>query len=135
RREAGAVTAVPVVTRRARAPQLSASRGYFLLALAIVGAGILLRDFLPWTFRLPDAWVVPVADWISALFDWLGNSADLGLFTVRDLTRGFAWLLAWPLGWADAVLYSGFPALGLPQLPWITLVLLVTILGHAIAGW
>ena len=129
------MTAVPVVTRRARAPQLSASRGYFLLALAIVGAGILLRDFLPWTFRLPDAWVVPVADWISALFDWLGNSADLGLFTVRDLTRGFAWLLAWPLGWADAVLYSGFPALGLPQLPWITLVLLVTILGHAIAGW
>ncbi|WP_119462544.1 ABC transporter permease subunit [Rhodospirillaceae bacterium SYSU D60014] len=129
------MTAVPIVARRVRIPRQSAGRNALLLALAIVGSGVLLRDLLPWTFRLPDAWVVPVADWITALFNWLGYSADLGLFTFRDLTRGIAWLLAWPLSWADGILYSGFPAIGLPQLPWIVLVLLITILGHAIAGW
>lgn len=129
------MTAVPLASRRVGISRPSAARIYLLLAVGVVAAGILCRDLLPWTFRLPDSWTVPVAAWVQALFDWLGYSADLGLFTFRDLTRGIAWLLAWPLEWAEALLYSGFPALGLAQLPWIALVLLVTILGHALGGW
>lgn len=128
------MTAVPAARRRPRRTMWPAGLSLLLAALALAVAGVLLRAPLPWTFRWPDGWVVPVADWITALFDWLGYSLDFGLFAFRDITRGFAWLLEQPLEWADALLYSGFPALGLPQLPWIALVLIVAILGHAVGG-
>src|SRR5690606_23100266 len=69
-RRPATMTAVPVAGRRERVPRPTASRIYLLLALVIVGTGVLLRDILPWTLRLPDAWVVPVADWVTAVFDW-----------------------------------------------------------------
>lgn len=127
--------AIPVAGGRADRPRYPTARSYLLLVLGIVAAGVLLRYLLPWTWRLPDGWVVPVADWVTAVFEWLGYSADFGLFTFRDLTRAVSWLLALPLDWSEGLLSTGFPAIGLPPLPWIALVLLVTILGHAIAGW
>ena len=105
------------------------------LAVLVVGGCFALRDTLPWIDRWPRAWTLPLKNWISAFFDWLGYQADLGLFKFRDLTRGLAWLLEWPLSWAEALFFSGLPALGLGALPWITVVGLIAILGHHIAGW
>jgi len=105
-----------------------------LIAAVIIGASAALRDALPWIDRWPRAWVIPIAKWISAFFDWLGYSADLGLFKFRDLTRGFSWLLGWPLKGAETLFFKGAPGYHFFALPWITVVGLMTIIGHHAGG-
>ena len=66
----------------------------WLAALGVV-AGLVLAgdDVLPWAHEYPKSLEVPVKRWIAAFTKWLINEADLGLFTVQELTRGIAWLL------------------------------------------
>lgn len=110
--------------------------GRFLaLAAVIVATGALLVDPLPWTLRLPDEWVVPLREWLTAFFKWLGNEFDLGLFTFRELTRAVAWLLGIPLSWTEALLFKGSIDARFEELPWIAVLGGVAILGHWIQGW
>ena len=109
--------------------------GWAGAALAILILCVALRDHLPWIDRYPRKWVVPFKNWINDFFEWLGYDLSFGLFTFRDITRGFSWLLEWPLSWTEALFFKGIPALGVFPLPWITVVGVVTILGHYIAGW
>jgi glycine betaine/proline transport system permease protein len=89
-------------------------------ALALLGAG-------SWAASYPKAWVPPLADWISAVFDWLQNSATFGLFTFRDLTRAIAWVIAQPYALVQGALSAGFGPL--PALPWVGLTGALAILG------
>jgi glycine betaine/proline transport system permease protein len=101
------------------------------LAWAAAPDGLVPR----WATRLPRAYELPFARWLSAVMDWLIGEASLGLVTVRELTRGFAWLLSWPLAAAESLLVSGL-VLGqgsaasqlTPPLPWLAVVGLAMLL-------
>lgn len=102
-------------------------------AIAVLGVAM----FFAWDgfLRLPSDLVIPMKQWITQFFEWLGNDAAIGDYKFRDFTRSIAWLLKQPLLWAEYFLYRGYRPLGLPPVPWITLVLAGGILGHWISGW
>ena len=115
-------------------------RRLILLALLVtlVALGFALPGRVPAAVDYPQTWVVPVRSWIGSAMDWLVNDADLGLFTFRQLTRGIAWLLNWPLALFNHFLWEGFElrrGLALPPLSWLGAVLAMSIAGHAIGGW
>jgi glycine betaine/proline transport system permease protein len=111
------------------------ARMHLVVAVAVVFGTLLLSRPLPWLAYWPEPWVVPLKLWITDFFKWLGNDLDFGLFTFRDLTRAVSWLLGWPLAWTEAILFEGFRDLGIAQIPWITVVAGVGILGHWIKGF
>lgn len=113
------------------------SRGTISLTLAIVILllGAVASRSLPWLALWPAEWVIPLKLWITAFTKWLTTEADLGLFKFRDITRGFAWLLGWPLTWTEAILYKGFLSLGIAQLPWPAVTIGAGILGYWVKGW
>src|SRR5690606_10278350 len=55
-------------------------------------------------------------------------------FTARNLTRGFAAWLSYPLSWSESLFFNGFSD-SVPALPWITVTGLATLLGHWLGGW
>jgi glycine betaine/proline transport system permease protein len=55
----------------------------------------------------PSAPFLNVKIWITDLFRWLDKEATFYLFTVKDLTRTFAWLLKQPLIWTEYLLWKG----------------------------
>lgn len=109
------------------------------LAFYLMPAGTLPR----WATRFPRDWQLPLASDVSAFMAWLvGPEARLGPLAFRDLTRGLAWLLDWPLALAEALLVKGFVAgqgaeavQMAPPLPWLSLLLLVTALAAHAGGW
>lgn len=117
------------------APAVLRTRRYLLLALGAAVAAILLSLAFPWLALWPETWVPPLKTWITQGLDWLANDADVGLFTFKDLTRGFAWLLEQPLELAESLLYAGFRDLEIGPLPWVVVLAGVTLLGHALGGW
>jgi glycine betaine/proline transport system permease protein len=77
-----------------------------------------------------DQWVVPLADWVSAFFDWLARDLGFGLFTFRELTRALAAVLEVPLTAFITVLSSGveIPIGGdttvlVPPIPWFSILI------------
>jgi glycine betaine/proline transport system permease protein len=105
-----------------------------LLVLLLAASLVLLASTLPWTWRLPADALPPLRQWVTAFFAWLGNDASLGFVSVRQLTRGFAWLLGFPLAWSEALLADGFKGWGPPALPWLGVVLGMAVLGHHAGG-
>jgi len=105
-----------------------------LQCLAAVTIGVALSLVWGAALRWPSEWVVPLREWLTQFFAWLGNDAGIGSLKVRDLTRGLSWLLSWPLYWTEAVLYRGADDLGIPPLPWVALVAGVGLLGHWAGG-
>jgi glycine betaine/proline transport system permease protein len=123
-----------------RAPELLRPRWtqehpLLLSSVVLVVASATASTALPWLAVWPAEWVVPLKVWITAFFKWLGNDLSFGLFTFKDVTRAIAWLLGWPLTWAEAILHKGYLALGMSPLPWVAVVAGVGILGHWINGW
>lgn len=118
------------------APRLAsvAANGWVRVLLAGLMA-LALGSVLAALDRYPDRLVIPVAEAISALFTWLGEDLSFGLFTFRDITRGFATLLSYPLSALEAVLFDGGGFGGLLPLPWIVVVGLAAIIGRAAGGW
>ncbi len=128
---------------RPAACRLPASLGW-LLALAVsVAWQWLPRGVAPaWAMKLPRAWEWPLAAQLSSLMRWLVGDASLGFVTVKELTRGLAALLDWPLWLATSLLATGFmdgrgstATQVLPPLPWLAVIGLVAILGHHASGW
>lgn len=106
-----------------------------LWAAAILFAVILYvqRDALPWGSDYPDWAVIPVAEAVAAVMNWIKRS-----FTW--LTRGLAGILNVPLQAAFAVLAKpykigfGAEAWYLPRLSWAGVVAAAFIAGHALGG-
>jgi glycine betaine/proline transport system permease protein len=111
----------------------------FLAALAVFT--VAAKPILPAAFKYPKGWTLPARRWISAFMDWLVESADLGLFTVRELTRFVAALLAAPYDVILSALATGFqdgpgtdaPIL-VPPLSWAAVIFLVVALGQWAGG-
>lgn len=123
------------VARPWAAPHLKLARIPLLWQFAvIIAAGIALSALWGGALRWPDAWIIPLASWITTFFEWLGNDAGIGGYEFRDLTRFLADLLKQPLRWAEYVLYRGVRPLDLPPVPWVAIVIGVGILGHWAGG-
>ncbi|MDX1709922.1 MAG: ABC transporter permease subunit [Rhodovibrionaceae bacterium] len=97
---------------------------------------LLARPLLPdWAVSWPESLAVPFIDWINAVVEVLEDHAILGLVTFKEITRFIARMVEWPLDLMEGLLISGFDDLGLPAIPWITLVGLTAIFGWWVKGW
>jgi len=96
-----------------------------LAALLTVGRSV-LPDAL---VRLPDALVIPFADWINAAFAFARD--DLGLMS---LTRAFSDIVEFCLDVTANLLYgkSRWPRLG--PIPWVVVAATAAVVGHALGG-
>ncbi len=100
------------------------------------------KQIAPWTMKFPRDWQLPLRVEISQFMEWLLNEADLGLFTVQEMTRGIAWLLDIPLTVATSALSTGLlkgqgsDAIQLlPPLSWIAVIVIVVLLGRYARDW
>jgi glycine betaine/proline transport system permease protein len=95
-----------------------------------------------WAMKLPRAWEWPLARQLTALMKWLVDEASLGFVSVRELTRGLAALLEWPLWFATSLLATGFATgqgssavVVVPPLSWLAVVGIAALLGHHARDW
>ncbi len=109
--------------------------GLAILLLALLIS--LNREQFAWAMSYPEALIVPLKAWVSGAMKWLINDLDFGLFTFKDFTRGIAWVIEWPLTFAQGVLAKGFVIFGvaIPPVAWPALTLLVTLLAWRLNGW
>jgi len=100
---------------------------------ALIVALVLLSDQVPALVKYPDAWIVPVRDWIAAIMQWM----KVNLFT---LTRTLAAIVNWPLNLAFGLLAKGFKfgagdaAVLLPRLSWLGVCFVMGLLGYVYGG-
>ena len=95
-----------------------------------------------WAFEYPRGWEIPLQVWIGGFMDWLLEEASFGLFSFTDLTRFVAAVIDVPYRAVLSLLSTGVlqgqgsDAVQLvPPLPWIAVIGLVALLGHAAGGW
>lgn len=112
-----------------------------LLVATVVLVSLPTGALPSWAVKYPSVWQVPVAGWISTFMRWLMESASFGLFTVREFTRGLAWVLDLPLSATKAVLAEGIGfgrgadrVVVAPAIPWFAFLVLVSAAGYAVAG-
>ncbi len=111
-----------------------------LIWTLVIGATIvttIFSEWIPWAFKYPRAWQIPLAGWISTFMKWLINSFDLGLFTFKDFTRGISWILEQPYLVVKSLLSTGFlRGVGsyaeqiFPPLPWLALIAGLMLFSH-----
>ncbi|WP_432286812.1 ABC transporter permease subunit [Aminobacter sp. BA135] len=100
--------------------------------LVLLLAASLLPD---WAVQVPKGWTIPFVDWANTVFDHLRDDAIFGLFSFRDLTRGAAELITWPLAFVEGLLVSGFPDIGIAAMPWVMTAGLSGVLGWYLRDW
>ncbi len=83
-----------------------------------------------WLDRLPDWAILPLADWINAVFAFLRD--DLGLIHV---TRAFADGVEWLLDVTANLLYGKYRWPFLGPIPWTVIAVTMGVLGYALGGW
>ena len=119
-------------------------RRWTLWLLGIVLAVLIyaLQDFWPWAVHYPRDWNIPLRTVISAFMKWLVHDFDLWAFTFKEFTRSIAWLLNWPLRFAEGLLASGFKldldddsVFRVSRLPWLAVAAVAAVLGHWAGGW
>ncbi len=117
------------------ASSVSPSVRFGLAGMAILLAvlAVPIRAYAPILSDYPDALVVPLSDWISALFNALPG-LPLGFFTFGDLMAGVRWLIQQPLDLTEVVLYRGIPAWGIGPLPWVAVVVMAGLVGWRAGG-
>lgn len=115
-------TGLPARPRLLRPAGLLAWAG----ALGVLAVLWLAGGQAGWLNSYPDAWILPLRDWVSEAMRWLVKDASFGLFTFKELTRAFAWLLDLPLQACLILLSRGFnvplggdAALLIPPLSWL----------------
>ena len=103
---------------------------------------LLGKSEIKWAFKVPRELRLNLKNSISDFMEWLVNSADLGLFTFYELTRGIAWLLEKPLDFATGILATGLmsgegsSAVQLtPPLSWLAVILALMALGKYARDW
>ncbi len=127
---------------RPRAYSLAAPLWLAAFALSLLWP-LVPRGVVPaWAMSLPRGWQWPLARQLGIWMKWLVNEASLGFITVKELTRGLAALLDWPLWLATSLLASGFhdghgsaAVQLLPPLPWLAVAGAMALLGSLARDW
>ncbi len=95
-----------------------------------------------WIIRFPSQFEIPLDVWLTALFKWLQNDADLFFFTFRDLTRFLSSLIEWPYDQVRALMADGFSsgqgsnAVPIaPPLSWIAVIFILVAMGRYARDW
>lgn len=109
------------------------------LAVLIIIGGLIAKDHLSWVVKYPRKWVIPLKNWITDFFEWLvygvkffeGTKYE---FVPTDVTRGMIKIFEYQVSFTEGLLFNGF-RVGIDPLPWVTVVGLMFILGHWVAGW
>lgn len=96
---------------------------------------VLVIVYPSWVARWPEAWVLPLTNWVTGGVSWLVNDLSFGLFTFRDITRGVSWLLDLPFDLVEALLFRGSRAIGMGPIPWLALAACLGIVGYRLGGW
>ncbi len=90
-------------------------------------------DILPNAVHYPQSAVLPLADWVSAIFAWLKTN-------LTWLTRAITDILSIPLNWSFNLLAKGWKlggaadAIVLPRLSWVGMVVAFVLIGHKFGG-
>ena len=91
----------------------------WFVAAALVVLLIVAGPSLPFVMEVPQSFVVPLAEWVSAAMAWFTDN-------FRWVFRATTWLMSWPLGWVRGFLH---------WLPWPAAVLLCAVVGLTAGGW
>jgi glycine betaine/proline transport system permease protein len=124
------------LAHRSGRPPRSLTQAGVLAILALGAALYWLREDLPWALAWPDAWVLPLKNWVGAFTKWLINDLDFGVFTFKEFTRAIAAVLEVPYDLVRGLLSKGFvlrfgeTVLSIPPISWLVLLGLATW-----AGW
>jgi glycine betaine/proline transport system permease protein len=129
--------AAPVADKHARTAFNRLS--FWIAACAIIVLGQFAASRFDWAAQYPSDWMLPLKSWIDSFFEWLvyglrffeGTSFE---FSPRDVTRGMAAVMTYPLGLSESIFFDGFSK-GVPALPWLTVAGLAGLLGHWLGGW
>lgn len=116
---------------------MSSTATYRLALAAIVLCSILVSMVAPWGIDYPEAARLPVAKWSGDFMNWLARDLAFAGVTFRDITRGFAWLMQWPMNFLNGLLWRGFeiPDSVIPPFSWLGVIVAATLWGHVIGGW
>ncbi|MGI9301458.1 MAG: ABC transporter permease, partial [Gammaproteobacteria bacterium] len=122
-------------------PALARKRTLFHVgvAAAIIVAGLVAKGQLDWVAKYPRKWVIPLKNWITDFFEWVvyGVKFFEGTryeFVPTDVTRGMIKILEYQVSFTEGLFFNGF-RIGVEPIPWITVVGLMFVLGHWVAGW
>ncbi len=102
-------------------------------ALGVLLAVILISRLVPAAADYPAAAILPAAEWIGALFQWLKTA-------ISGFTRGLAAVMAVPLDLSTGLLAKGLKLpvgedmVALPRLSWLGIILAAASIGHALGG-
>jgi glycine betaine/proline transport system permease protein len=114
----------------------------WLAVLAATIALYYLKEWMPWAFKYPKALIIPFSGWLNDFMKWLMNSADLGLFTFKELTRFLSWIIEQPYNIVKSFLSTGFKqgqgsyaVEVFPRISWIALIVSVVLLGCYAKDW
>ncbi len=111
---------------------------YRLSLAALFAISILASLIVPWADVYPQAARLPIADWSGGFMNWLARDLSFGAFTFRDLTRGFAWVMQWPMVFLNNVLWEGFDiadGVEMAPLSWFGVIFAASLWGYAVGGW
>jgi glycine betaine/proline transport system permease protein len=113
--------------------------------VAVLGATVALyylKDWMPWAFKYPKALIIPFSVWLNDGMKWLMNSADLGLFTFKELTRFLSWMIEQPYDVVRSFLSTGFlegqgsyAVEVFPRISWVAMIVGVVLLGRYAKDW
>ncbi len=114
-----------------------------LVAAVLFTAILMMIDgALPWAFDYPKSWVVPINANLTLSLKWLTKEADLGIFTFKELTRGFGTGLSDSMYFLKGIFADGFEitwsdesVTNLPSLSWLSVIGLFLLAGIFLRDW
>lgn len=113
---------------------------WFIVVLCTVML-IIAKEGLPWTFKYPTDWQLPLGSLITGFMKGL-ISFDLGLFTFKEFTRSLSWLVEQPYRLVSSLLSTGFlrgvgsyAEVVFPRLSWLALIIGIMLLAHYVKDW
>ncbi len=114
----------------------------WVAALVLTAFLYAIEDVIPWAFKYPRAWTIPLRFWLSDFMKWLMDGLDFGLFTFRELTRSIAWLIEQPYDVVRSLLSTGFlegqgsyAVEVFPRVSWVAILIGVVLMGRYCKDW
>ena len=91
----------------------------WIIVLVITAASLHLRSDYDWLVKVPQPWLIPVAEWINIAMDWF-------IDTFKWFFRAVNWVLNWPLVGVQTFLQ---------WLPWPATIAVFCTVAMVASGW